>query len=365
MSSISSVRGVEVRDAASQAGRGFAPAAGWLSGLRFDFVFVAVTAAMGLAAGLAGHFEPSVFGPILVADLWLLGYHHVIATFTRLTFDTESFRRYRWLVTKLPFAVVAGVLAMALGIGAWTLPTLYLYWQWWHYTRQSYGVAQMYRLKSPQASDNGWEMKAALYLLPLSGILYRSYQAPEEFLGMELRVLPVPAEAVALAAVAAVIALSWWAVKQFGAWRRGQLPLAFNLYMVSHTAVFGVGYLAIPEIDHGWLAINIWHNAQYMLVVWMFNRNRFKAGVQPEHRWLSTLSQPRNIAKYFGVTLALTVVAYIGLSSVLVAIPGSALVLSLIAYQTINFHHYIVDSVIWKVRKPQIRQNLGLESIAA
>jgi hypothetical protein len=102
-----------------------------------------------------------------------------------------------------------------------------------------------------------------------------------------------------------------------------------------------------------------------MLVVWMFNRNRFKAGVHTEHRWLSTLSQPRNIAKYFGVTLGLTVVAYVGLNVVLVAVPAMTLPVALIAYQTINFHHYIVDSVIWKVRKPQIRSTLGLESLAA
>jgi hypothetical protein len=365
MSSISTARGIDLRPAGAAARRGLHPAPGWLSSVRFDLLFVVVTASVALTAAISSDIEPSLFGAILVADLWLLGYHHVIATFTRLTFDTESFQRYRWLVTKLPFAVGAGVLALALGVGAWTLPTLYLYWQWWHYTRQSYGVAQMYRLKSPQSRDNGWEMKAALYLLPLTGILYRSYQSPEEFLGMDLRVLPVPLEGVLLAGAAAGVALAWWVAKQFGAWRRGELPLAFNLYMLSHTAVFGVGYLAIPDIDHGWLAINIWHNAQYMLVVWMFNRNRFKGGVDPEHRWLSTLSQPRNVAKYFGVTLGLTLIAYVSLSGVLATLPGSTLVLALILYQTINFHHYIVDSVIWKVRKPQIRTTLGLDSLAA
>jgi hypothetical protein len=365
MSSVSTLKGLEVRRAGASARHGFAGAPGWLSGVRFDLLFVAGTAAIGLAAGISSQLEPSLWGALLFADLWLLGYHHVIATFTRLTFDSESFQRYRWLVTKLPFAVVALVLAMALGIGAWTLPTLYLYWQWWHYTRQSYGVAQMYRLKTPQARDSGWEMKAALYLLPLTGILYRSYQAPEKFLGMELRVLPVPLEAVAVCGAAAAVALCWWAVKQYRAWRAGELPLAYNLYMASHAAVFGIGYLAIPDIDHGWLAINVWHNTQYMLVVWMFNRNRFKTGVSSEHRWLSTLSQPRNVAKYFGVTLGLTLVAYLGLNSVLIALPAMSLPLALVAYQTINFHHYIVDSVIWKVRKPQIRSTLGLESLAA
>lgn len=30
------------------------------------------------------------------------------------------------------------------------------------------------------------------------------------------------------------------------------------------------------------------------------------------------------------------------------------------AYQVINFHHYIVDAVIWKTRKKAVRQNLGV-----
>ena len=365
MSSVSTLSAVRIEDGAASQRRGFLPAPGWLSSRRFDLIFVVATATIGLVAGIATHFEPALFGAILLADLWLLGYHHVIATFTRLSFDSESFARYKPLVTWLPIAVVLGVLAMTLGIGAWTLPTVYLYWQWWHYTRQSYGVAQMYRMKTPQAGDNGWEMRAALYLLPLAGILYRSYQDPGEFLTMELRVIPVPLIAVQIVGVAAIVSLVWWAAKQFRAWRAGELPLAFNLYMLSHVAVFGVGYLAISNIDHGWLTINIWHNAQYILVVWLYNRNRFKTGISAEHKRLSTMSQPRNIAKYFGVTFGLTVVAYLTLGTTFALLPATTLPLALITYQTLNFHHYIVDSVIWKVRKPQMRQNMGLEQLAA
>jgi len=32
----------------------------------------------------------------------------------------------------------------------------------------------------------------------------------------------------------------------------------------------------------------------------------------------------------------------------------------LVIYQTINFHHYIVDSIIWKLRKRPIQATLGL-----
>ena len=364
MSSISTLRVAGVEHA-SLARSGFSQAPGWLSSRHFDVVFVVVTAAIGLAAGIATQFDSALFGAILLADLWLLGYHHVIATYTRISFDSESFKRYKPLLTWLPVAVIVGVLAMTLGIGAWTLPTVYLYWQWWHYTRQSYGVAQMYRMKTPQSRDNGWEMKAALYLLPLTGILYRSYQDPGEFLTMELRVIPVPLAAVQIVGVLAALSLAWWVVKQFRAWRAGELPLAYNLYMLSHVSVFGIGYLAISHIDYGWLTINVWHNAQYILVVWLYNRNRFKTGVNAEHRWLSTLSQPQNVRKYFAATLGLTVVAYLTLGTTFALLPATTLPLALITYQTINFHHYIVDSVIWKVRKPQLRQTMELEQLAA
>jgi hypothetical protein len=365
MSSIPTLGAIRIDERTASQRRGFSRTPGWLSTRRFDLVFVVATAIVGLAAGIATSFSPALFGAILFADLWLLGYHHVVATYTRLSFDSESFKLYRPLMTWLPLGVVLGVLAMAIGIGAWTIPTVYLYWQWWHYTRQSYGVAQMYRLKTPQSKDNGWEMKAALYLLPLTGILYRSYQDPGEFLHMELRVIPVPLLAVEAVGAVAAVSLVWWAVKQFRAWRVGELPLAYNVYMLSHLAVFGFGYIAISNIDYGWLTINIWHNAQYILVVWLYNRNRFKTGVNTEHRWLSTLSQPSNMLKYFGVTFGLTVLVYLTLGTTFVLLPATTLPLALIAYQTLNFHHYIVDSVIWKVRKPQLRQNMGLEQLAA
>jgi hypothetical protein len=38
----------------------------------------------------------------------------------------------------------------------------------------------------------------------------------------------------------------------------------------------------------------------------------------------------------------------------------AALPLFAIAYQAINFHHYVVDAIIWKVRKKSLRQNFGI-----
>ena len=64
-----------------------------------------------------------------------------------------------------------------------------------------------------------------------------------------------------------------------------------TLYMCSHIKIFGFGYLQIDDINHGWLVLNVWHYAQYILTVWLFNNNRFKDGIHPKHRFLSYLSQ--------------------------------------------------------------------------
>lgn len=334
---------------------------GWLRTPGFDSGFILGTAAVAIASGALVVARPELFGFILLLDLWLLGYHHVVATYTRLCFDRESFRQNRFLVLWLPLLVLAGVFGLAHGVGVWTLVTIYLYWQWFHYTRQSWGVSQVYRRKEiALATEDERFSKAVFYLVPLTGILYRTWQAPETFLTIELWVPPMPGWVVALVGAAASVMLLAWIAGRARMFWQGRLPVAHTLYMTSHFAVFAVGYILIEDITHGWLVINIWHNAQYVLFVWLFNTNRFRDGVAPQSRFLSRLSQPGNWWYYFGFCVLVASAAYaaIAWSGDLLALIGLAPII--IVYQAINFHHYIVDSLIWKVRKAPMRKTLDL-----
>jgi hypothetical protein len=342
---------------AAAAHAGPAPA-GWLRDRTFDLNFIAGVAVVALLSGALVASDPRWFAPLLILDLWLLGYHHVISTFTRLCFDRQSFRERRRLVLALPFAVCAGVTTLYVAVGPWSLATLYLYWQWFHYTRQSYGIEQVYRRKAPDTAPGDPRVdRLALYLLPLWGILHRSAQAPATFLGVELRALPVPALAVDIVGAAALLALLGWAAPRARAALQGQLPAAHTLYMSSHFAIFFVGYVLIENIDHGWLVLNVWHNLQYILFVWLFNARRFEGGVDPGARLLSTLSQPRNARFYFATCLAISTSVYLLIDQAV-----GSLALVLVVYQTINFHHYVVDGLIWKVRRRRLQQTLGLET---
>ena len=335
---------------------------GYLRGPGFDFTLLLGVPALAIAAGLLVTHRPDLFTLVLLLDLWLLGYHHVIATYTRLCFDRASFAQYRFAVLILPMIVFAATLGMVAGLGLWVIGTAYLYWQWFHYTRQSWGIAQVYRRKAPQPfAEPRWLSFAAFYLLPLWGILARSHQAPDTFLGLEIRILPVPAVAVAVAEIAAKAAIILWIAWRIVLWTRGQLPIAQTIFLLTHFAIFWLGYIVIPDISVGWLVMNVWHNAQYLLFVWLFNNQRFKAGVDPQAKLLSWLSQSRNVVLYFLGGLALTSAIYLALDYVmsdLMAI-GSAVVL---VYMTLNFHHYIVDSMIWKARKKPMQKVLGLKA---
>ncbi len=93
------------------------PPAGWLRSRGFDLWFILGVATIALLSGLLVVAKPALFGPVLFLDLWLLGYHHVVSTYTRLCFDRTSFLSHRFLILGLPPIVLAATVALAVGIG--------------------------------------------------------------------------------------------------------------------------------------------------------------------------------------------------------------------------------------------------------
>lgn len=333
----------------------------WLRSPRFDIVFILGIFCLALVTGAIVLAAPEIFMPVLILDLWFLGYHHVIATYTRLCFDIESFRQRGFLVYGFLPAVAVLTLLVAWQIGLWVIVSIYFYWQWWHYTRQSWGISRAYRGKDrEQFYEDGWLDQTIFYALPVVGILYRSYQATPTFIGLDLWYIPTPGWVIQIAAAVAGILLAVWVLRRIMAAIEGRLAVLHTLYMLTHFIIFAVGYIVVPDITFGWLIINIWHNAQYILFVWMYNARRFNHGVDSKARFLSYISQPNRIWLYMLTCVTITGVIYWGILRTLDWLFFAGISATIVLYQIANFHHYVVDSMIWKVRKPEIRQNLGL-----
>jgi hypothetical protein len=343
--------------------------AGLLRSPTFDFAFIWGIALLAIATGFAVDANPSLFWLVFTLDMWLLGYHHVVATYTRLTFDKESLREHRRLLIYLPPLVVGTVALLAIYSGAWALATIYLYWQWFHYTRQSEGISKAYAGRSAKLKDLGdlRLARVAFYAVPFAGILHVSARQPEQFLSMPLYTLPVSGSLLMFVDLIAAAAFVAWLAVQVRAWLRGRFAAPYFCFMLSHFAVFAIGYILIDEINHGWLVINIWHNLQYILFVWMFNNRRFGGAVDTRAPFLSTISQNGRLPLYLAVCFTLSTAVYLaidryGIGAIGASAGVSAGVAAVIVYQTINFHHYIVDALIWKLRKAPMREKLGLSS---
>jgi hypothetical protein len=327
---------------------------GWLRNVTFDLHFIVTIALVAIAAGCLAVGQPRLFALFLMLDVWLLGYHHVVSTFTRLCFDRASFQENKFLVIYLPVIVIVATLAAVKVFGGWVLPTTYLYWQWFHYTRQSYGIERAYRWKADKnAFIDDYVATRTLYILPIFGILYRSWQQHDTYIGMSLFSFPVPTFVVITAGVVAAIASTYWFCQQLYAYWHGRLATAHSMYVASHLAVFFVGYYLIEDITAGWLVLNIWHNAQYILFVWLFNNKRFKNEVDPNSKFLSTLSQSKHVIYYMGFCVAISTVIYQLLiqATDMSSYQSKTITVTLIALMVLNFHHYVVDGIIWKRKR--------------
>ena len=223
-------------------------------------------------------------------------------------------RQHWFLLFGLPPLVLAAVMAMVLGVGAWLVVTIYFYWQWFHYARQSYGISRAYRhAAGGSLPEPEWLSAAVIYLPATWGILSRSAQ--NAVVVPRLAAVSDPGAGAAGGHCCDRLHRSRNRLVVDSAVRRpgaAAMPMAHTLYVLSHVAIFYVGYVAIDDVTTGWLVANIWHNAQYILFVWLFNNRRFEGRSQPQARFLSLISQRRNVFVYVGVCLAISSLVYIG-----------------------------------------------------
>ena len=320
----------------------------------FDSTLLAAPILAGLVAALVVTADPRLYPILLFADLWLLGYHHVVATYTRLAFDTQSLRRNRMLAVDLLVYVTLATLAVAMTAGAWGIATAFLYLQWLHYMRQGYGIARMYYRATPGGQTSGVRDLAAdfvIYLVPIYGIAARSATMGQTFLGLPVKPIVLPDPIVTLLGFMAAAAVIVWVFKIMRAAMNETLDLQYTAFIASHIAIFLVAYVLVDDVNTGWLAINIWHNFQYVLVVWMSNAKRYASGIDPTARFLSRLSQPGRVTMYFACCLAITTLVYALVDRFTVLALGGGMAVTIGVYMGINFHHYIVDAMIWKRRQ--------------
>jgi len=313
----------------------------------FDGLFIAGTLALALGMTAMASISPAMLLAIVLVDTWLFANPHVMATLTRIGASMADIRRHRFLIFGLPVIVLGGVVATVLAFEVAGLFTLYFCAQSYHVARQSFGIARAYRRSGMHPFRQDRLAEALIYLVAAWGLLARCAQAPETFLGYPIQLPAVPAQAANAMGVAAIACSACWL------WRQARLALTGNIdwrhdgFVASHAFTCFVAYIWITDITLGWLLINLWHNLQYLLFVWVQNIRRER---QTQAAKASETGLWKNAARYGGACLALGSMLYLAIDWAGTQLLWLGLPTVLIAHFTLGFHHYLVDGVIWKRR---------------
>jgi hypothetical protein len=327
---------------------------GYLFGRGFDAALIGGVLALSLALGALGLASEEAFYAVVLVDVWLLAYPHVASTYTRIAFDRASARRWWFFLTLLFPIVLALTLATTWLWGVVFLNSLYFYWQTLHYARQSWGISRAFGWAGLRrhAPDDGL-VAAVVGLFPVWGLVQRAAEGHTFFYSSELWVPALPSWLASAIGALAMTTLVVWVVGRILRGPRGHLPQ--TLFVLSHCAITAVSYLLISDVTRGWLFVNVWHNAQYLLFVWAINAREHRAP-RPGAELLHWLCQPRRAWIYTVVCLALATAIYSAFGAVASRLDfGPALPAVMVTFLAFNFHHYLIDTFIWRSKAPSPR----------
>lgn len=292
---------------------------------------------------------------------------HCLPGLIRAYGDRDLFHRYRTRFLVAPLAIGIACLLAA----RWNMDVLVLVgvtWAIWHALMQTYGFLRIYDARAGLHLQLIRRLEFSLCLLwfggaillndrPLSLMLSRWYGAGGFLL---------PAEFVSafrsLWLVALLGATAAYAFALFGCRRRGtRVPLPAVLVLISSAGFYWFAYAGATNILVGAALFEIFHDVQYLTIVWLFNRRRVEqnAGVGGLVRFVF-----RRSGALVGVYIAL-VFSFGGLRLVEDMLPAGMIREVLTAALVMaGLLHFYYDGFIWKVSDASTRSSLGIRNTA-
>src|SRR5213595_102356 len=298
---------------------------------------------------------------LFVAAFGAMGHH--LPGMIRAYGDRALFNRFKWRFILAPLFLVA----VCIVFFWWDLKGIVLivfFWGVWHGLMQTYGFCRIYDAKMGSfaaltrrldfASCVIWFATAvALSPLRMSDTLDIYYTCGGPFIS------PVLLHEFQQVMLWGAIGVSILFVLHFGRmWHLGKRPNPVKAALLVTTIVFwwycnnGVANILV-----GIALFEVFHDVQYLSLVWIYNRNRVEkdSTIGGFMRFVFRRSGSL-IGLYVGLVLAygsvLYINAHIGMDTVKRILTGVVTASTLL--------HFYYDGFIWKVRERSTRQSLGL-----
>jgi hypothetical protein len=129
------------------------------------------------------------------------------------------------------------------------------------------------------------------------------------------------------------------------------------LFLAASCLAFYVPFVLIKDGTAAFATAALWHGLQYIAIVWFYNRNKWRGGVDRQAPVVSWLSQPGRTWLYFPFLLAVAGIVYAMLRTA-ATYTYDLEIWSTIVWTSLTFSHYWVDGFIWKLRRAEVRTAL-------
>lgn len=339
----------------------------WLLGRGRDLALIVATPLLILPAMMLARSRWADASIVLfIAAFGQLG--HNLPGMMRAYGDRALFERYKTRFIVAPIVLVAVcVLAVVYHLHGLILVTAV--WAIWHALMQTHGFARIYDAKAKSfdaptrwldfAMTFTW-FGGAIILCdqPMTLLLTHFYNSGGP---------TIPAGALSVVRTVWVVAMSGATVLFLANalrcwWREGRFSGVKHLLLAISIAFYWYAYSGVQNILVGAAMFDLFHDIQYLTIVWVFNRKRAEsdAGAGAFTRFVFGRSGAL-IGVYLGLIMAFGSLRYV--EEYLTAGVLRDLLTGVIA--TMGLLHYYYDGFIWKVRDGQVRKTLGLRGMSA
>jgi len=300
---------------------------------------------------------------LFVASFGAVGHH--LPGMIRAYGDRDLFERFRVRFILSPIFLIAVCLAFTLREMSGIVLAVYL-WGVWHGLMQTYGFLRIYdsKVKSFDAWTSHLDramcivwFTSAVVLSPtrMHNVLSTFYKGGGALVsGGVVQLL----RWIALGALVTVTAA--FILHALRMWRRGSPPSPVKLVlMLTSFGFWWYSNVWVGNMLVGIALFEIFHDVQYLSIVWIYNRKRADTAGGRLRGFASFLF--RRSGALVGVYVGL-VLAYGSTNLVAQGLPAETLKRTLVGVLLAStLLHFYYDGFIWKVREKSTRRSLGLE----
>ena len=298
---------------------------------------------------------------LYVATFGAIGHH--VPGMMRAYGDHELFERFRARFILAPIFFLAVCISLA-HLNTDALAVMVLMWGIWHGLAQVYGFARIYDAKAGAVSP--WTPRLDLYMCIVwfgAGVVFSPGRMATLLTFLYSAGGPVvpPGAIQALQpawALATVVVTLAFIVHLVLEWRRGRPTSPVKLLLfISSFGFWWYTMISINNVILGVALFEIFHDVQYLSLVWIYNRKRVNSGhaLGGFMRFVFGRSSAM-IGVYVGLVFAYGYGKFLS-EEVRTEVIRSALYGFFVAS---SFLHFYYDSFIWSVRERSTREGLGI-----